>query len=75
MKKDIAILLLYSMLMNGESFRIKDAMNVTGSSERTCNRYLADLKQFFKQYDKLNVLAYSAEKKSFILKKNVGESA
>lgn len=74
MKKDIAVLLLYHMLKNGECFQIKDVMDITGSSERTCNRYLADLKQFFKKYDNSNVLAYSAEKKSFVLKKNVGES-
>lgn len=70
MKKDIAIVLLYHMLKNGDSFQIKDVMNLTGTSERTSNRYIADLKQYFQKYENDYILRYSAEKKSFTLKKN-----
>ncbi len=67
MKKVHAVLTIYDYLLNKKSFKTRDIEQLTGCSNRTCVRYIKDIRTYLEQSGQNVALVYSKQLKSFVL--------
>lgn len=67
MSKTFAVLYIYDLLRNHQNFKLKDIVNLFQCSSRTASRYIADLKEYFKEFNLPYDIQYDAGEKTFKL--------